>query len=166
MTEDQRSVREAYVKDLIEGAFSIVGGSFGVKNVREGHLWCSIIAEACESLPTIPARVPASSTHGKICYPRQGRALKPSQLDSVRPAGVAHVRAKYAAYGSVKAKDDVLRLMGAAACPDLWHHPAAVRNLVDPFVGAPSWPPANCTTLAVNPEFGNLEHRWSKNGHW
>lgn len=166
LSDIERSMRVGFVEELTEGAFRIVGGDVDTHNIRDGHLWCSIVAEASSLLPAIPASISPTSRHGKIAYPRARQATPPRNLAGLRVRGVAHVDSVLRNFATLADKEEILRLMGAAACPDLWHHPAAVRDLLYPFVNEPGWPTAMTTTLAVRPAIDILESRWDKRGNW
>jgi hypothetical protein len=133
-------------------------------NINDGHLWCSILAEWNSSPASPPSGALQASPYGQICYPRSSNVRVPRDLSSVRVPGFAH--AKAALNTSLPGKNEIARLMGAASCPNLWHHPSAVRHSLLPFVTASSWPPANTTTLAKKPNFNVLEERWQKRGRW
>ena len=166
LTDVQRKERRAFVEELAEGALKIVGRDVDAHNISDGHLWCSILAESTSSPTSPPTAIPQASPYGRICYPRNRSARAPRDLSGVRAPGFAHVQATLGAWALLPAKDEIVSLMGAASCPDLWHHPAAVRHSLLPFVAAPSWPPAHTTTLAKRPRFNVLEDRWQKRGNW
>jgi hypothetical protein len=164
LSDVQRKERVTFVEELAEGALEIVGRDVDAHNICDGHLWCSILAEWNSSPTSPPSGVSQASPNGRICFPRAGRVRVPRDLSGVRVPGFAHVQATLST--SLPGKDDIVRLMGAASCPDLWHHPSAVRHSLLPFVAASSWPPANTTTLARKPGFNVLEERWQKRGNW
>ncbi|MCV9996545.1 hypothetical protein OIU93_19970 [Paeniglutamicibacter sp. ZC-3] len=166
LSDADREMRVDFVEQLTDGAFRIVGGDVETHNICDGHLWCSIVSEASAYLPSIPDSIPSSSGHGKIAYPRESRARIPRNLAGVRSPGVSHVGTILGNFVALAGKEEILRLMGAAACPDLWHHPAAVRYLLYPFVNQLGWPTKETTTLAVKPGIGILESRWDKRGNW
>jgi hypothetical protein len=118
-------------------------------------------------LPAIPPLTgPGASPNGRICYPRNRNVRFPQDLTGVRVTGYAHIQDTLQAHSGTLAAGEILQLMGAASCPDLWHHPGAVRHSLLPFVVAPSWPYAGTTALAVRPRFDVLEGRWDKRGNW
>lgn len=166
LTNLERSARKAFVEQLAEGALRIVGRDVDAHNINDGHLWCSILAEYISSPHTPPTTTPQASPFGRICYPRARQVRVPMDLASVRADGFAHVSATVVAQTSLVGLDDILRLMGAASCPDLWHHPAAVRYALGPFVKAVSWPPAGTTSIAKRPRFKILKTRWKNRGNW
>ena len=167
MTEADRQARHDFVVELAEGALRIVAGDVETHNICDGHLWCSILAEANDSNATAASSAPGQvSPYARICYPRNRQARIPRGLAEVRSAGVTHVRHTLAANSLVPGLDDIARLVGAASCPDLWHHPGAVRYSLTPLVSATSWPPANTTNLALRGQFDVLEQRWTKRGNW
>jgi hypothetical protein len=164
LTDAERGQRKTFVVELAEGALKIVGGDVETHNICDGHLWCSILAEAND--PTSQSSPPSSSQHGRICYPRNRNARIPRGLADSRKPGVAHIQDVLRANSSVVSLAAIVHLVGAATCPDLWHHPAGVRHSLGPFVASGTWPPANTTVLALKPQFDDLEHRWNKRGNW
>jgi hypothetical protein len=165
LTDLQRAERRTFVVELAEGALRIVGGDVDAHNISDGHLWCSVLAES-NSASSSPPAAPLSSPYGRIAYPRSRSVRIPRDLAAVRARGFAHVQSVHRAHRPSSAVDDIVRLMGAASCPDLWHHPAAVRYSLLPFVSSSSWPPANSTTLARSQRFDVLEDRWQERGNW
>lgn len=164
LSDAQRQGRVTLVEELAEGALRIVGRDVDAHNISDGHLWCSILAEWNSSPTSPPSGGSQASPNGRICFPRTRRVRVPQDLPGVRAPGFAHVQSTLAA--KVPGKGDIVRLMGAASCPDLWHHPSAVRYSLLPFVAAPSWPPANTTTLAMKPSLDVFEERWQRRGNW
>lgn len=164
VSDIQRQERVAFVEDLAEGALRVVGRDVDAHNISDGHLWCSVLAEWNSSPTSPPSGSPQASPYGVICYPRTRTARVPRDLPSVRVPGFTHAKATLQT--SLPAKSDIARLMGAASCPNLWHHPSAVRYSLLPFVVSPSWPPTSTTTLAMKPDFDVLEKRWQKHGRW
>lgn len=164
LKKEQRKARADFVDGLTLGAIATVGGDLDVHNVVESHIWCSIIAAFLDSAD--PARI---TRYGVICYPRERRSRVPSRLRALSAGGLALAQSSFGGtfHGmSVGHKRQLLRLIGAATCPDLWHHPAAVRFCLQPFVEDISWPPSATTALAIMPRFGKLELRWTKRGNW
>ncbi|WP_152659335.1 hypothetical protein [Demequina salsinemoris] len=166
LSSADRAARADFVHDVTEGAFRIVGGDLDSHNVVDGHVWCSVVAEAVSTLPATPSPRSGATTYSTICYPRSRTGRIPMGIADVRAEGIAHLRGCYNAVSGLVGRDEIVRLIGAASCPDLWHHPAAVRFALRPFVVAPSWPPADTTTLAKAPRFNTLETRWSRRNHW
>jgi hypothetical protein len=164
LSDAERTARLVFVKNLAEGALRIVGRDVDAHNISDGHLWCSILAESMASLPAA-ASAPPPTTFGRICYPRMRAARGPQALPIVRTPGFTYVSEAVSA-SALPAKENIMRLMGAASCPDLWHHPAAVRYSLLPFVTASSWPPPETTTIAVQPGINVLEARWEKRRNW
>lgn len=164
LSDVQRQERVAFVEELAEGALKIVGRDVDAHNINDGHLWCSILAEWNSSPASPPSGVSQASPNGQICFPRASSVRVPRDLPGVRVPGFAHAKATLSP--PLPGKDDIARLMGAASCPNLWHHPSAVRYSLLPFVTASSWPPANTTTLAKKPDFNVLEERWQERGRW
>jgi hypothetical protein len=136
--------------------------------VVESHGWCSIVAEYLASLGPTSAANPLPRSFGDICYPRKSTGRTPTSLAGVRLNGLAHLAGASAVAASVTVsqKISLLQLVGAAACPDLWHHPAAVRFCISPMVAAATWPPTSTTTIVTATLLGDLSRRWKRKGHW
>ena len=166
LSDALRAERTAFVEELAEGALRIVGRDVDAHNISDGHLWCSVLAQSLASPTASPTAVQQGSSQGQICYPRNRNVRVPRDLPGVRAPGFIHIQGALSGAASMPGTDDIVRLMGAASCPDLWHHPAAVRYSLLPFVAASSWPPADSTTLAKMPNFDVLEERWHKRGNW
>ncbi|VXB99683.1 conserved hypothetical protein [Pseudoclavibacter sp. 8L] len=163
---DEREEREVFVRSLAEGALKIVGGDVETHNICDSHVWCSVLAEA-NANPTAPRSTdPASPLYGRICYPRGATARTPSTLNTVRAGGLRHVQSILDATSNTSARLSILNLMGAASCPDLWHHPAAVRYSLLPFVTDTAWPPEETTELARASGFNEMQKRWERRGNW
>ncbi|WP_131822388.1 hypothetical protein [Mycobacteroides chelonae] len=163
LTDAQRKARQAFVVELAEGALRIVGGDVEAQNICDGHLWCSVMAEANDSSSSFTE---SSPHHGRICYPRNSNVRIPQGVAGVRESGVGHVRGLLQRAATIVGLTTIVHLVGAASCPDLWHHPAGVRYSLQPFVTSQSWPPAGTTNLARSPQFDILENRWNKRGNW
>jgi len=163
-----RSDAKAFVESITQAAISVVGSRVTITNVIESHVWCSIVAEYLATLSPPSPSEPLPRDYADICYPRKSTGRIPSSLASVRAAGLAHISIANSAAASVPLaqKLALIRLVGAAACPDLWHHPAAVRFCIRPLVKASSWPPASTTTIVTPAELGVLSRRWQRKGHW
>lgn len=167
LTDSQRRARQAFVVELAEGALRIVGGDVEAHNICDGHLWCSVMAEANDATSPATSLQPAASPrHSRICYPRNPNVRVPHGVAGVREPGTAHVRALLQRSPDVVGVDQIVHLVGAASCPDLWHHPAGVRYSLQPFISGSSWPPESTTTLAFAPRFNILEERWERRGNW
>jgi len=166
LTSAEREGRKRFVENLAEGALRIVGRDVDAHNISDGHLWCSLVAEAMALPTSAPPVAPRASPYGRICFPRNRFTREPQDLAVVRTPGFAHVRDMLRSNSAVVGVDDIVRLMGAASCPDLWHHPAVVRHCLLPFLATSSWPPADTTVLAKRPRVDVLEERWNKRGNW
>lgn len=167
LSDAQRADRQAFVVELAEGALKIVGGDVEAQNICDGHLWCSVMAEANDSTSATASPITNTSTrHSRICYPRNQNVRIPQGVAAVRESGVAHVRALLQESHRVVGLEAIVHLVGAASCPDLWHHPAGVRYSLKPFVAGSAWPPVGTTTLARTPQFDILEQRWERRGNW
>lgn len=167
-TNSVRHAQQTFVEAITQAAISVIRqpGSHGpVSNITESHVWCSIIAEYLSTLSSAPA---PQQMFGAICYPRQSASRTPSSLSAARSAGIAHVAASYAAAQSIPPVQRLalLRLVGAATCPDLWHHASAVRFSLYPFVSAANWAPANTTKIATIVNFDDIRIRWARRRHW
>lgn len=152
LTDAERERRKAFVIELAEGALRIVGGDVESHNICDGHLWCSILAEANDSTSQASsAPIAQAARYGRICYPRNRNARIPRGLADSRASGVAHVNDVLGGSSAVVGLEDIVHLAGAVTCPDLWHHPAGVRYSLQPFVTGAGWPKASTTTLARKP---------------
>lgn len=168
LTDDERANRRRFVTDLAQGAIEIVGGNGGAQNVYDGHVWCSILAEFVDpkKTPSSFAVYQSSGPYGRICFPRKTTPFAPGNLSKVRGTGLLHIQSVLRNYPSLVGGPEILRLIGAASCSDLWHHPAAVRYSLRPFVRSSSWPPNGSTILAKPAEFRVLEIHWRRRGNW
>lgn len=164
LSDPQRKERVAFVEELAEGALRLVGRDVEAHNINDGHLWCSILAEWNASPTSPPGSASQASPYGRICFPRASSVRMPRDLPDVRVPGFAHTKATLGK--TSPAKDDIVRLMGSASCPNLWHHPSAVRYSLRPFVIRKSWPPANTTTLATKANLDILKKRWHDRNVW
>lgn len=163
-----RKAQEAFVKKITEDAISVVRSSVDLKSITEAHVWCSIVSEFLSGFSNPSVSTPAPKTFSSICYPRKSRGGNPSSLQGVRDQGLQLLSVAFETTRdlSSSAKIDYLRLVGAATCPDLWRHSAAVRYCLSPFVKDESWPPINTTKIAVSPDFNELESRWKRRRNW
>lgn len=164
-----RAARRAFVDRMTRNAIPVVGVRVSTHTVVDSHVWCSIVAEFAHRLVPASSVRPAPSDFGAICYPRRMSSRTSPRLARVRTAGLDHVGREYsAAASSVPPAErmSLLRLVGAATCPDLWHHPAAVRYCLSPLIDAPGWPLPDTTKVAVNPLFDGLRSRWALRKHW
>ena len=167
-TPSTRADSKAFVESITRGAISVVGSKVTLTNVVESHVWCSIVAEHLASITPVAPADPLPRSFGDICYPRKSTGRTPSSLSGVRAAGLAHLLASSAVASTLSTAQKIalVRLVGAAACPDLWHHPAAVRFCISPLVVSSSWPPPRTTGLATPLQLGDLGRRWRRKGHW
>lgn len=167
LSDAERASRQDFVIQLAEGALRAVGGDVESHNICDGHLWCSVLAETNDpSSASSTLSVAQASPYGRIAYPRSRQARIPRALATVRAGGVAHARALVASSASVPGLADIIHLVGSATCPDLWHHPAAVRYSLIPFVANSGWAPSGTTSLATQSQLQVLEQRWDKRGNW
>jgi len=163
-----RTAQTRFVEEITIGAIAVVGSTVTATNVAESHVWCSIVAEYLASLTPPSASDPFPRSFSDICYPRKSSGLEPLSLPAVRTAGLDHLTIANSAAGALPQTQRIalLRLVGAATCPDLWHHAAAVRFCVSPSVAMAGWPPARTSLIATRVEFGDLERKWRRKGHW
>jgi hypothetical protein len=166
-SDSDRERRKEFVIQLAEGALRVVGGDVESHNICDGHLWCSVLAEANAAIEQNSTLGSAQvSPYGRIAYPRNRQARIPRALASVRADGLDHARSLIASSSSLPGINEIVKLVGAATCPDLWHHPAAVRYSLVPFIDSSWWVPANTTTLAIRSQLDVLKQRWDMRGHW
>lgn len=167
-TTTLKAAQEHFVDRITKNAIEIIRSEVTIKNVAEAHVWCSIVSEFLAGLSSHTASSPVSPDFAAICYPRKTKCRVPTSLAEVRPRGLQYLSGAFNAAKDIPepGRLDLLRLVGAATCPDLWRHPAAVRYCLDPFVQRKSWPPENSTKIAVLPDFRQLQIRWSRKGHW
>lgn len=168
LTSSSRLAQRYFIEGITSRAIGIVGSNVFLTNVVESHVWCSIVSEFMAGLTPASVSSPPPTNFGDICYPRKTSGKTPTSLASVRAAGLAHLQSEYAGASGItqQSRIDLLQLVGAATCPDLWHHPAAVRYCLAPAVQSGSWPPPKTTSIAINPVFSQLERRWRIRGHW
>jgi len=166
MEAHARTLRKQFVVRLSEGAMRIVGGDVEAHNIADGHLWCSVLAEALDDASDIESDDTAVSKYGRIAYPRSGQRRLPARLANVRREGVGHVRSVLGDMPGVPGLERILQLMGAATCPDLWHHPAAVRFALVPFLSEPGRALDGLSIVATRTRFEMLESRWARRGNW
>lgn len=168
LTGTARQAHRKFVEGVTMRAIGIVGSQVTLTNVVESHVWCSIVAEFLAGLSPHTPSEPASVDFAAICYPRRSIGAAPTSLPAVKAAGIDHLNAEYRSATTIADADKIalLQLVGAATCPDLWHHSAAVRYCLKPAVDSASWPPSNTTTVATNPTFRRLRISWRNRGHW
>ncbi|GGL12892.1 hypothetical protein JOE58_001988 [Curtobacterium luteum] len=162
-----RNAREAFVERITSGAISVVGSATPVATLADSHVWCSIVSEYLAGLLARTQASPLPPVFDDICYPRLKLGRRPGALPRVQTAGLAHLAAESAVSsltGSVQ--EELMRLVAAATCPDLWHHPAVVRFAIQPVVTASTWSPAHSTTIVTAADVQQLERRWARNHHW
>jgi hypothetical protein len=167
-TASARAAAKVFVDSITRAAIPVVGSRVTLTNVVESHVWCSIVAEHLALLSPPSAAEPLPRSYADICYPRKSTGRIPGSFAGVRAAGLAHLAAASGAATSLPTaqKLALIRLVGAAACPDLWHHPAAVRFCIRPLVTSSSWPPARTTAIVTPLQLGDLSRRWQRKGHW
>lgn len=168
MAEDTqlRSAQRAFVERITTSAIGVIGSDVDSINIVDAHVWCSIVSEYLDEL----ASGNASHAYSEICYPRKTYAQRPASLGAVRQDGLQLLRTAYdseaaSSLSSVR-KMQIIRLVGAATCPDLWRHPAAVRFCLYPFAEEGTWPPNSTTRIATLENFKQLRTRWRVKGHW
>jgi len=164
----QREERRLFVERITNGAIGVVGSTVTFTSVAESHVWCSIVAEHVSTFTPLTPGESLPAVFDDICYPRQTAGRRPRSLPAVRAAGLAHLSTAERAAPSLtaSARLSLMRLVAAATCPDIWHHPAVARFCVTPFVTGPSWPPAHTTKIVTPIQIKQLERRWSRKGHW
>lgn len=164
LSDVERKERIVFVEELAEDALELVGRDVDAHNITDGHLWCSVLAELNSPQPASFSAISGTSRYGKVCYPRNRTFTIPGDLASVRTGDFTPIQTTLTR--SLPDKDAIVRLMGAASCPDLWHHPAAVRYSLRPFLIESSWPPASTSTLANLAGLDVIASRWRKRGNW
>lgn len=166
-SQSARDAQALFIENVTRAAITIVGSQVAVTNVVESHVWCSIVAEYLGARTPPVATDPHPRSYSNICYPRKSRGRQPSSLARVRTTGLQHIASAEAAAQSIPqpVRLDLLRLVGAATCPDVWRHAAVARFCLGPFVAANQWP-SNTTKLATNSEFSNLRLRWQRKNNW
>ena len=164
----ERSNQRHFIDGITNRAIGIVGSSVTLTNVVESHVWCSIVSEFLAKFAPSSASSPAPTNFGDICYPRKSTGRTPSSLSAVRTAGLAHLDSEHAGAKAIpqQRRIELLQLVGAATCPDLWHHPAAVRYCLAPAASSKAWPPPKTSKASVVSEFRQLQLRWGARGHW
>jgi hypothetical protein len=162
-----RDERRLFVERITSGAIVIVRSPAVVANVAESHVWCSIVAEFISGLVPMPPGQALPAIFDDICYPRLTTGRRPGSLAAVKAAGLAHLDSAYAASPlSPSMLLELLQLVAAATCPDIWHHPAVARFAVRPVVMGASWPPPRTTTIVKRVHLDELQRRWARRGHW
>jgi hypothetical protein len=166
-TATERAAREAFADHITRGAIGVVRSTAAVVTVADSHVWCSIVSEHLVGLLPLPHFPSLPPVFDDICYPRLRVGRRPGALPGVQAAGLAHMAgASAAAALSSPMQLELMRLVAAATCPDLWHHPAVVRFAIQPVVTASSWPSMHSTTIVTASDVQQLERRWARNHHW
>ncbi len=167
MSAKQQGERKDFVERVTGGAVPVIGSATTVSNIVESHVWCSIVAEYLAGLTPLNPGEKLPPLYDLICYPRLSGGRRPAALGGVQSAGLHHLQSASAST-PVPAADqlDLLRLVAAATCPDLWHHPAVVRFSLEPIVLSTSWPRPGSTTIATANQFKQLRRRWQLKKHW
>lgn len=164
LTDEERELRKSLVVELAEGALRAVVGDVVSDNISDGHVWCSILAEVND-----PDRSTAASSalrYSRICFPRTRVVRAPRSFMQVREAGLDHAISTRESNLMVPGLEGIFLLMGAASCPDLWHHPAAVRYSLRPQTVGVGWPPVGTIRIDQVSSFASLESRWRARGNW
>lgn len=163
-----RIARENFVTRVTRKSINVVESKVASNAIENAHVWCSIVAEFADSLQPAAGSHTRTLQYDQICYPRVTREKTPPHLPAVRNAGLQHLASEYNAANNLSTSDKIqlLRLVGMATCADPWHHPAIVRNCIQPLVVSPNWPPTGTTTIAVMPYFRTLSVRWTRKRHW
>jgi len=161
-----RSAQRAFVERITTSAIGVIGSDVDNVNIVDSHVWCSIVSEYLDEL----VNGHASHDYSEICYPRKTRAQRPASLNDVRQDGLQLLRTAYGSEAasslSLERKLQIIRLVGAATCPDLWRHPAAVRFCLYPFAEDNAWPAPETTRIATLENFRKLRARWRVRRHW
>lgn len=163
----ERRERTNFVQRITTGAIGIVRSSAAVTNIAESHVWCSIVSEHLAGLLPLPHKSKHPVVFDDICYPRRTAGRRPASLPTVQAAGLSHLAAETAATSLTPGtQQELMQLVAAATCPDLWHHPAVVRFALQPAVTGGSWPPPHTTTITTPSQLAQLERRWARKNHW
>lgn len=167
LSDRERAARRALVVVLAEGALRAIRGDLDSHNICDGHVWCSVLAEVNALYRASNTTGSISPSHfGRVCYPRSRSARTPVRLSQLRLEATNLVLSTLRGPDLPPRWSYIVHLMGAASCPDLWHHPAAVRFSLLPLVDQPSFPPPQTTQLASRASLGQLVDRWSARGNW
>lgn len=164
----KRLERKSFVERITSGAIPIVGSKVTLTNIVESHVWCSIVAEYISGLVPLAPGDKLPAVFDDICYPRLTVGRRPSSLPMVQSAGLAHLAAASVAAAGLSSPEQLglLRLVAAATCPDIWHHPAVARFCLHPVVTGTAWPPALTTTIATSLQLNQVQRRWARKNHW
>ena len=166
MSVAARQERSSFTDGITQHAISLVGSPVLFSNVIESHVWCSLVSEFVATLAG-QAAASTATAFCTICYPRKTTGRRPSSIGVVHDRRLAHLGQEFTRSSLPPAdKLSIVRLVGAATCPDLWRHPAAVRHCVLPVVQDPRWPPPRTTSIADTSSLGDLAGRWSQRGNW
>lgn len=163
LSDGDRVSRVRFVDRLSQGGVDAMPDNMPCLRSEDAHVWCSVTAEFLSVGMDAAARY-----FSNIAYPRRRRGKTPNHIATLRPAALARIGAEF---DSTRDLDDpdkrtLLQLVGAASCPDLWRHAAAVRACLAPFVESTAWPPSGTTSVACEPLFGTLRSRWGARGNW
>lgn len=167
-TSAARVERKKFVERITSGAIGIVGSRAMATGVAESHVWCSIVAEYISGLVPLARGERLPAIFDDICYPRLTAGRRPRSLPGVRVAGLAHIAAATRAAATLSASDQLalLRLVAAATCPDIWHHPSVARFCLQPVVTSGNWPPPHTSSIVTPLQFKQLQRRWARKNHW
>ncbi|MBT1680985.1 hypothetical protein [Curtobacterium aurantiacum] len=166
-TAAEQLARKSFVEKTTSGAIGIVGSKVSLTNIAESHVWCAIVAEYLSTLASLPPGEKLPAVFDDICYPRLTTGRRPKSLPAVQSAGLAHLSAASSASTLPPSVElELLRLVGAATCPDIWHHPAVARFCLQPFVTDSTWPPKGTSKIVTPLQFNQLVRRWSRKHHW
>lgn len=155
----QRQAQALLIAHATSDAIPVIGSATAASTVVDPHVWCSILTLHCA--PSTPSTREAA----RICYPRKSAGRVSPLFTAHVTAGLSHLSALSTTLPS-NVQSDLLALVGAATCPDLWRHPGAVRWCLGHLVSNPHFPPAGTTTLGTRTNFADLEARWAKRGNW
>ncbi|MET9794307.1 hypothetical protein [Nocardiopsis alba] len=168
LDDTAREAQGRYVESVTKSAIDIVRSQGSSTGSVEAHVWCGIVSEYLASMEETETSTPHPENFADIRYPRKTRGRTPAALKEVGEQGMWHLADNFETHERVprSRRIELLRLVGAATCPDLWSHSAAVRFCLEPFVLAEAWPPKNTTRIAVPPGFDQLRLRWSRKKNW
>lgn len=161
-----RNTRRQLIEDLSSDALRAIGANSDSHNIADGHIWCSIVAGwTAQKIGHKINRSP-DKTYGKICYPRTRTSKYPAGLAAVYGAGAAVLDTYSKKLTATTENVELLRLMGGATCPDLWHHPAVVKTCIEPNLTSANWPTTKASTIATKPQLDMIIFDWKRRGNW
>ncbi|MFE9243864.1 hypothetical protein [Nocardiopsis sp. NPDC006938] len=168
LDDAERQAQGLYIAWVTQSAIDVVRSPWPSTSSVDAHVWCGIVSEYLASLSSPECAAPHPDNFADIRYPRKSKGRTPVSLEGVQKRGLRHLADTFEAHELLSRvrKIELLRLVGAATCPDLWSHSAAVRFCLDPFVRTESWPPESTTRVAVRPNFDQLRDRWSRKKNW